>query len=60
MKHSFIAAAALFASSSFLHAEPQPDFVLADVNPGSERGGHTVSPRDYRQQVSVFYFGREW
>ena len=35
---------------------PMPDFQLADVNPNSPRYGRTVSPRDYRLQISAYYF----
>jgi hypothetical protein len=41
-------------------AQTQPDFALPDVNPDSERSGQQVSPRQYRQQITVWYFGREW
>ena len=34
-----------------------PDFTLTDVNAGSPRTGQGVSPRDYLQQLSVWYFG---
>ena len=34
-----------------------PDFTLADVNPLSSSGGEGISPRDYLQQVSGWYFG---
>jgi hypothetical protein len=34
-----------------------PDFSLVDVNPNSARSGDHVSPRDYQQQVSAYYFG---
>lgn len=34
-----------------------PDFSLTDVNPNSPRNGQAVSPRDYLQQVSAWYFG---
>lgn len=34
-----------------------PDFALADVNPKSARTGEIVSPRDYLQRVSAWYFG---
>lgn len=33
-----------------------PDFELADLNPGSARYGERVSPRDYLEQVSGWYF----
>jgi hypothetical protein len=47
------------AMSSSLPAqqEPMPDFHLADVNPGSLRYADAVSPRDYRLQISAYYFG---
>lgn len=32
------------------------DFALPDLNPGSARYGQTVSPRDYLEQVSGWYF----
>jgi hypothetical protein len=41
-------------------AQTQPDFLLPDVNPGSERAGQKISPRQYQQQITVWYFGREW
>ena len=34
-----------------------PDFSLIDVNPASSTHGQPVSPRDYLQQVSGWYFG---
>ncbi len=33
-----------------------PDFLLADVNSVSARYGELISPRDYLQQVSGWYF----
>ena len=33
-----------------------PDFGLIDVNPSSNTGGTEVSPRDYLQKVSGWYF----
>jgi hypothetical protein len=33
-----------------------PDFHLNDLNPASPRIGQSVSPRDYLQQVSGWYF----
>ena len=35
-----------------------PDFSLADVNPTSATLDQDVSPRDYLQKVSAWYFGR--
>ena len=37
-------------------AAPMPDFSLTDVNPASTTAGQPVSPRDYLQQVSGWYF----
>lgn len=34
-----------------------PDFSLADVNPTSATFEQSVSPRDYLQKVSAWYFG---
>ena len=34
-----------------------PDFALADVNPTSATYQQAVSPRDYLQKVSAWYFG---
>ena len=36
---------------------PRPDFHLTDVNSASSRYNQTISPRDYLQQVSAWYFG---
>ena len=33
-----------------------PDFLLADINPNSSTMGQNISPRDYLQQVSGWYF----
>ena len=33
-----------------------PDFALVDQNPNSPRFGEVVSPRDYLEQVSGWYF----
>ncbi len=43
------------ATSAF--AQTVPDFLLRDVNASSVRQGSMVSPRDYRLQVSAYYFG---
>ena len=37
--------------------EVVPDFSLMDVNPASSTHDQPVSPRDYLQQVSGWYFG---
>jgi hypothetical protein len=34
-----------------------PDFSLMDVNPNSPTKDQAVSPSDYLQQVSAWYFG---
>lgn len=34
-----------------------PDFALVDLNPGSASYQQSVSPRDYLQKVSAWYFG---
>jgi len=34
-----------------------PDFAVRDVNPNSARLDELVSPRDYKGQVSAWYFG---
>ena len=59
MKASASLLALVFAPSIAI-ATPQPDFTLPDVNPNSIRSGEMISPRDYRQQITVYYFGREW
>lgn len=38
-------------------AAAMPDFQLTDLNPNSPTAGELVSPRDYLQKVSVWYFG---
>jgi len=44
-----------------LAAEPLPigAFSLADLNAASARFGHSISPRDYGQWISAYYFGNE-
>lgn len=37
-------------------AEAQPDFALVDVNPASQTHNQPVSPRDYLDQTSGWYF----
>lgn len=36
---------------------PMPDFTLTDVNAASATANQGVSPRDYLQQVTGWYFG---
>nr|MCU0875191.1 hypothetical protein [Pirellulaceae bacterium] len=38
-------------------AVAMPDFTLTDVNSASTTANQGVSPRDYLQQVSGWYFG---
>jgi hypothetical protein len=38
-------------------AEPAPDFQLEDVNATSATFGQIVSPRDYLEKTSGWYFG---
>jgi hypothetical protein len=38
-------------------ATAMPDFTLTDVNSASGTANQGVSPRDYLQQVSGWYFG---
>jgi hypothetical protein len=37
--------------------QAMPDFHLVDANPNSATSGQPVSPRDYAQKVSAWYFG---
>ena len=39
--------------------EPEPDFLLEDLNPASARLGEMISPRQYGEWISVYYFGQE-
>ncbi|TPW18014.1 MAG: hypothetical protein FD129_150 [bacterium] len=34
-----------------------PDFSLLDVNPNSSTYNTGISPRDYRERISAWYFG---
>lgn len=45
----------LSSVSSF--ADPVPEFALPDVNANSLRYEQTVSPGDYKLQISAYYFG---
>ncbi len=47
----------LVVSARAASGQPVPDFSLDDVNPNSPRFQAKVSPRDYLQQVSGYYFG---
>lgn len=37
-------------------SSPMPNFAAQDVNPASPRANQDVSPRDYLEQVSGWYF----
>jgi hypothetical protein len=54
---ALLAAAHVTPAAAQTVAEPKPDFLVRDVNPNSPRNGQAVSPRDYRLQISAFYFG---
>ncbi len=52
------ASAAVFATATIGEVDTRvPDFALPDVNPTSLTSGLEVSPRDYLQKVSGWYFG---
>ncbi|MGK0190525.1 MAG: hypothetical protein ACI9R3_006353 [Verrucomicrobiales bacterium] len=53
-------AALVCGGSMVAQADPQPEFALPDINPESERSGQAISPRNYKQQITAWYFGREW
>lgn len=38
-------------------ANAMPDFTMVDINPASTRYNQSISPRDYLEQVSGWYFG---
>ncbi|MBD3335912.1 MAG: hypothetical protein GF355_10390 [Candidatus Eisenbacteria bacterium] len=38
-------------------ADAVPDFSLVDVNPSSPKADSAISPRDYREKISAWYFG---
>jgi hypothetical protein len=64
MKSPRFTCAAVTAVASFLIASagtatPLPDFQLADENPNSPRFQQVISPRQYQEQVSAYYFGDE-
>jgi hypothetical protein len=47
------------ALSSAFAAAPLAPFALADLNANSPRVGNPISPRDYGEWVSAYYFGNE-
>ncbi len=55
---SFVVFLSLSASCSNAYSGLiMPDFALEDANATSSTFGQPVSPRDYMQQVSGWYFG---
>lgn len=56
-KVSFVLLVLVAGSSVNGRAEIMPDFALLDVNSTSSTYNQLVSPRDYLQQVSGWYFG---
>ena len=46
-------------ASAVKAAEPLAAFALGDLNMNSARVSQTISPRDYGQWVSAYYFGNE-
>jgi hypothetical protein len=64
LRHPAAAAVLLFLALAGCGDDPtkppagvMPDFALADVNENSATFGRMVSPRDYRGQISAWYFG---
>lgn len=47
------------AAAPALAGAPLTAFHLNDLNPNSSRLGRTISPRDYGQWISAYYFGNE-
>lgn len=52
-------AAAVMAPRPLQAADPLAPFVLTDLNPASIRVGNPVSPPDYTEWISAYYFGNE-
>ncbi|MFN0128042.1 MAG: hypothetical protein ACKV19_15290 [Verrucomicrobiales bacterium] len=49
----------LVAAGAVQAAAPMTAFSLPDLNPGSSRVGQPISPPDYREWISAYYFGNE-
>ena len=49
----------LLLTSGAAVGAPIASFALNDLNPGSPRTGQVLSPRDYGQWISAYYFGNE-
>jgi hypothetical protein len=47
------------AVSSAFAAAPLAPFALTDLNANSPRLGSTISPSDYGEWISAYYFGNE-
>jgi len=60
VSRGWLAAVAVVALVSAVKAaEPLAAFALGDLNMNSSRVSQTISPRDYGQWVSAYYFGNE-
>ncbi len=53
----FVALLILSVAPSIVMADIAPDFSLTDVNKTSATYGEAVSPRDYLDHASAWYFG---
>lgn len=51
--------AGVLLSAGAAAGAPIAAFALNDLNQNSPRSGRTVSPRDYGQWISAYYFGNE-
>ncbi len=66
MKSLLVLALALVTSTAPTYASlaestyVPSDFQLRDINTKSERSTKMISPRQYKGQISVWYFGKEW
>ena len=50
---------AMLLTSGAAGGAPIAAFALNDLNPESPRTGQVLSPRDYGQWISAYYFGNE-
>ena len=39
-------------------ADPMSDFSLEDINPGSDYYGTYIGPETFREDISLYYFGK--
>lgn len=51
--------AGMLLTSAAAAGAPIAAFALNDLNAGSSRTGQVLSPRDYGQWISAYYFGNE-